>query len=138
MCLHILATGHAGPAPAVVPTQPVHQTCPQGRGTGARVTPVSPVSGSRLPLAAPVAFAWKPFCQASNYVLQVWLTSRHAGTALGPASRVSFSALVYRRTSYQWNPVGFLPGGYAYSLVPLDPLGTALAGPSAPVTFTLS
>ena len=69
----ILATGLAGPAPVPGPTQPVRQTCPQGQGTGTRVTPVSPAPGTRLPLATPVAFAWKPFCQATNYVLQVWL-----------------------------------------------------------------
>ena len=132
----ILATGHASPAPVAVPTQPVRQTCPQGSGTSAQVMPVAPTSGTSLALASPVAFAWKPFCQATNYVLQVWLISRHAGPSLGPDAHVTFSTLVYHRSSYLWDPAGFLPGSYAYSLVPLDAFGTALALPSTAVTFT--
>ena len=132
-----LTTGHAGAAPVPSPTQPVRQMCPQGQGTGTRVMPVYPTLGTRLPLAAPVTFSWKPFCQATNYVLQLWIVGRQVGPALGSSSHVTFTTMVYHHTSYVWNPAGLLAGSYAYSLIPLDELGNALAAPSTPVTFTL-
>ena len=89
-----------------------------GRNTAkasTRAAPVSPTPGARLPSTAPVIFAWKPFCQASRYLLQIWLVQPSPGQVITATSRISLSPVVVG-TRYTLVSAGMPKGVYHWRI----------------------
>jgi hypothetical protein len=101
------------------------------------VVPVYPTGAIAIPPGIPVRFAWRPFPGAANYLLHIWLVHQAGRTPITARTRIDLAALVLGRTGYVWREGGFLPGTYEYALLPLDRLGNALAGWSAPIALTI-
>jgi len=102
------------------------------------VTGVSPAANAVIPRATPITFRWKRSAGASIYMLSISLVKQSTNKALTPASKVTVTKLVFSGTTSTWNPAGFLPGIYQYTILPLDRYGAALASGSLAVQFTLA
>jgi hypothetical protein len=101
------------------------------------VAPIYPTGAIAIPPGIPVRFAWRRFPGAANYLLHIWLVHQAGRTPITARTRVDLATLVLGKTGYVWHQGGFLPGTYQYSLLPLDRLGNALAGWSAPISLTI-
>jgi len=103
-----------------------------------QVVPRYPTTGSAVAPESSVPFAWQAFPGATNYLFHIWLVNQSSSIALSKYSQVTFSTLVYHKTSYTWNNHGFLPGVYQYQVLPLDTTGKALASFRTPVQITVA
>jgi hypothetical protein len=100
---------------------------PGAATTGKYVSLLYPTGNAGLPPNSPVRFAWKPFANAHNYLLHIWIVKQSGSVPITPTTRVTLSTLVYGKTTYTWNDRNFPAGTYAYAVLPLDADGNALA-----------
>jgi hypothetical protein len=108
-------------------------------GTGPTgVTVLSPAANAIIPRGTPVSFLWKSYPGTTIYVLSISLIKQSTTRALTPASKISFTNLVFGATSYDWNSTGFLPGLYQYDIQPIDKYGNARGGASPAMQFTIA